>query len=111
MIGWARPHLLAARWKIHHHWMTRAFRAVRAAFKSSRVAFPHNAIIHYKFAKQDLLFRCKISFQLVEYRMQLVAKYGCGWRRSVLEDEVVEFLKVERDVHNYLWWGIRPNEN
>jgi hypothetical protein len=108
MISWARPHLFAARRKTHHNWMVRTFRAVRAAFKSSCVAFPHNAIIHYKLAKLKLLFRCKMCFQLVAYRMQLIAKYGCRWRRCVFENEVVEFLEIERDVHDYLRFGIRP---
>lgn len=82
--------------------MARTFRAIQAAFKTSCGAFPKNAIILDKLAKLEFFFCRKMRFQLVAHRMQLIAKDGRGWRGCVFEIEVVEFLELKRDVHNYL---------
>jgi hypothetical protein len=40
------------------------------------------------------------SDSVTPYRVKFIAKYGRHWRLRVLNDEVIELLQLERDIHD-----------
>ena len=60
----------------------------------------------------ELCFRRqRMRLHLIKQRMKMVAKYGCRWRLRVGENEMVEFLQVERDVHTRVFNRVStPND-
>jgi hypothetical protein len=50
-----------------------------------------------------LFLRINVCLHLFPKRVKLVAKFGLNWRLRVLDNEVVEFLQLERDVHGLSW--------
>ncbi len=47
--------------------------------------------------------RINICLQLLPKRVKFVAKFGLNWRLRKFDNEIVEFLQLERDVHKLTW--------
>jgi hypothetical protein len=62
-------------------------------------------LIRFNLARKSLfLFRNRLRMRLSLFhcKRQLIAKHGRDWRLCVLDDEVIQFLKVEKYVHKQM---------